>query len=447
MSTPRIDMLQGSLWNKILAFSLPLILTGIFVQLFNAADTLILGRFDSAAAMAAVGNNTPLVGLIVYLFLGLSLGANVLIAQALGAGNLRAASRTVHTAIVLAFATGIAVALLGQFVTVPVMDWLGVPPDVLPLTTIYFRLFLLGMPFLCLYNFISAILRSRGDTRTPFYALFEASLLNILLDLLFVAVFGWGTAGAAIATDLSLLVCAAKLLRALLRESGILRLDPRLLRACFSPAVLRRILAIGLPSALQGMMFDIANLVLQAAINSLGEKVMAASAAAFTVEIILYYGVFALNQTCTTFIGQNYGARNLQRCRRIGALCLAFAVGVALFNGAFALLTMHTIFSHISSDPEVVLLAETRIECVVAFSFLCAIGDTLSAALRGYGSSVIPAVIAFFTICGSRLAWVFLFFPAHHTFRDLLLCYPLSWVLAAAFLGIYYRTYLRHLRA
>ena len=253
MSTPRIDMLQGSLWNKILAFSLPLILTGIFEQLFNAADTLILGRFASAAAMAAVGNNTPLVGLIVYLFLGLSLGANVLIAQALGAGNLRAASRTVHTAIVLAFATGIAVALLGQFVTVPVMDWLGVPPDVLPLTTIYFRLFLLGMPFLCLYNFISAILRSRGDTRTPFYALFEASLLNILLDLLFVAVFGWGTAGAAIATDLSLLVCAAKLLRALLRESGILRLDPRLLRACFSPAVLRRILAIGLPSALQGM--------------------------------------------------------------------------------------------------------------------------------------------------------------------------------------------------
>lgn len=446
MSAREIDMLHGTLWNKIIVFAIPLVLTGIFEQLFNAADTLILGRYDSAAAMAAVGNNTPLVGLIIYLFLGLSLGANVLIAQALGAGRLRDASRTVHAAILLALFTGLAVAALGECAAAPVMDWLGVPEEVLPLALTYFRILLLGMPFLCLYNFIAAILRSRGDTRTPFRALFLASLLNILLDLLFIPILGWGAAGAALATDLAFLGCAAHLLRSLLHQAGVLRLEPRLLRVSCRLAILRRICAIGLPAAAQGMMFDIANLVLQAAINSLGEKVMAASAAAFTIEILLYYGVFSLNQTCTTFVGQNYGARNLSRCRRAAALCLAFAVIIALLNGIFALLTMHAIFSYFTSDPEVIRLAETRIEYVVAFSFLCAIGDTLSAALRGYGNSIGPAVIAFFAICGSRLAWVFLIFPSYRTFANLLLCYPLSWILAAVLLGIYYRTFMRHLR-
>lgn len=447
MTSKEIDMLHGSLWDKIIIFAVPLVLTGIFEQCFNAADTLILGRFDSAAAMAAVGNNTPLVGLIVYLFLGLSLGANVIISQALGARRLLEASRTVHTAFLLSLFTGAAVAILGQLIVAPVMQWLGVPEEVAPLSAVYLRLFLLGMPFLCLYNFISAILRSHGDTRTPFSALFLASLLNIGLDLLFVAVFGWGPAGAALATDLSFMLCAARLVKQLLHQSGVLRLDPALLRVSFRLSLLWRICAIGLPAAFQGMMFDIANLVLQAAINSLGEKVMAASAAAFTIEILLYYGVFALNQTCTTFVGQNYGAHQLARCRRIFRLCLFFTVAVAMGNGLFAYLSMDTIFGLFTSDPEVVQLAEVRILYVVVPSFLCSIGDTFSAALRGYGQSLMPAVISFFAICGTRLLWVFLVFPSHRTFPSLLLCYTLSWIFSDILLALYYRFYLRHLRA
>ena len=437
-------MLEGSLWDKIIVFALPIALTGILEQMFNAADVAVLGRFVGTEAMAAVGNNVPIVGLIVTLFLGLSLGANVVIAQYIGARRLKEASRAVHTSLALSLLAGIGVTLLGELFAAPLLSLLDVPDAVMPLAELYLRVFLMGMPFMSVYNFASAILRSHGDTGTPLIALLAASALNVVLDLGFVLVLGLGADGVAWGTVLSYLVAASLLIRALRREEGVLRLDFRLLRVRRHHA--KRIFVIGMPAAVQGMVFCFANLVIQAALNSLGAEVMAASAAAFTIEINMYCVIAAFQQACTTFVSQNYGAGNLPRCREVTRWSLRLNIVAMLVLGAIILLFMRPLLRIFNGDPAVVEIGVIRIIYVVVPEIFSVFIDIFSGSMRGYGYSLMPALVTLVCICGVRLSWVWLVFPHHPTFETLMIIYPISWMVTSLFLYLLYRFYLKHLK-
>ena len=437
-------MLEGSLWDKIVVFALPIALTGILEQMFNAADVAVLGRFVGTEAMAAVGNNVPIVGLIVTLFLGLSLGANVVIAQYIGARRLKEASRAVHTSLALSILAGIGVTLLGELFAAPLLSLLDVPDAVMPLAELYLRVFLLGMPFMSVYNFASAILRSHGDTGTPLIALLAASALNVVLDLGFVLVLGLSADGVAWGTVLSYLVAASLLIRALRREEGVLRLDFRLLRVRRHHA--KRIFVIGMPAAVQGMVFCFANLVIQAALNSLGAEVMAASAAAFTIEINMYCVIAAFQQACTTFVSQNYGAGNLPRCREVTRWSLRLNIVAMLVLGAIILLFMRPLLRIFNGDPAVVEFGVVRIIYVVVPEIFSVFIDIFSGSMRGYGYSLMPALVTLVCICGVRLSWVWLVFPHHPTFETLMIIYPISWMVTSLFLYLLYRFYLKHLK-
>ena len=437
-------MLEGSLWDKIIVFALPIALTGILEQMFNAADVAVLGRFVGTEAMAAVGNNVPIVGLIVTLFLGLSLGANVVIVQYIGARHLKEASRAVHTALALSILAGIGVALLGELFAAPLLSLLDVPDAVMPLAELYLRVFLMGMPFMSVYNFASAILRSHGDTGTPLIALLAASALNVVLDLGFVLVLGLGADGVAWGTVLSYLVAASLLIRALRREEGVLRLDFRLLRVRRHHA--KRIFVIGMPAAVQGMVFCFANLVIQAALNSLGAEVMAASAAAFTIEINMYCVIAAFQQACTTFVSQNYGAGNLPRCREVTRWSLRLNIIAMLVLGALILLFMRSLLRIFNGDPAVVEIGVIRIVYVVVPEIFAVFIDIFSGSMRGYGYSLMPAVVTLVCICGVRLSWVWLVFPHCPTFETLMVIYPISWAVTSLCIYFLYRFYLKHLK-
>ena len=311
-------MLHGPIWNKLPRFALPVAATAILEQLFNASDVAIVGNFTAAsertAAVAAVGANSAIIGLVVNLFIGIALGANVVIANAIGAGRPQEVQKAVHTSVLVSVLGGVLVALVGQLVAAPLLSLLNVPADVLPLALLYLRIYLAGMPVILLYNFQAAIFRSVGETKIPLMALATSGVLNVLLNLFFVAVLHRSVDGVAIATVISNAVSALLLFRRLCRTDREIRLDPRQLR--IDGAVLRRILRIGLPAGVQSAVFALSNIVVQAAINSLGTVVMAASSAAFNIEIITYDILNSFSQACTTFVGQNYGGRQIDRCKR-----------------------------------------------------------------------------------------------------------------------------------
>ncbi|MDY6267339.1 MAG: MATE family efflux transporter [Selenomonadaceae bacterium] len=444
MSTRSVNMLSGPLYRELLAFSMPIAVTAILEQLFNAADTMVLGRFEGTAAMAAVGNNVTIISLIVALLLGISLGANVVIAQYIGARRLKEATRTIHTTLLFSLLLGIVIAVGGQPLVSWSLDALAVPPAVQEPAAVYLRIFLAGMPFLSLYNFAAAILRSRGDAQTPLYALIIASVLNIVLDLAFVLIFDWGTAGVAIATVLSYLVCALHLIRHMLRTYGILHLEIGLLRIHVGELV--KCLRIGLPAALQGMVFCIANLVIQNAINSLGPEVMAASAAAFTIEINMYCFVTGFQQACTTFVGQNYGARQLARCQEVVRDCFILTAVTMILLAVLIYIFMRPMLGFFSTNPVVIENAITRIEYVVLPEFICTGFDISSSALRGYGVSLAPAIATLISVCGVRLIGVWWYFPMHPTFANLMVLFPISWIVADVLIISLYRMHLKHLR-
>ncbi|MDO4936405.1 MAG: MATE family efflux transporter, partial [Sutterellaceae bacterium] len=315
MAKKDMDLLNGTLWDKIVLFAVPLAFTGVLQQLFNAADVAVLGHFVSSEAMAAVGNNVPIIGLIISLCIGLALGANVVVARFLGMKDEEKANKAVHTAFALAVVFGVAATLFGQLATGWILGLMDVPESVLAPAETYLRIFLLGMPFIAVYNFLGAVYRSKGDTRTPLWALCAATVFNIAGNLFFVLVVDWGVAGVALATALANGVAALILFVCLIRMPGVLHLDVKRLFVV-EKDTLRMMVRIGWPAGLQGMVFSLSNLVIQSAINSLGPEVMAGSVAAFTVEINVYCFINAFGLATTTFVSQNYGAGNLARCRR-----------------------------------------------------------------------------------------------------------------------------------
>ena len=444
MNTRDIDMLHGSLWDKIILFALPLALTGVMQQLLNAADVVTLGKFVGKHAMAAVGNNISMVGLIVSLLMGLSLGANVVIAQNIGAKRLDRAYSAVSTSFVLATTAGFFFCALGEFLVAPIFYLLEVPSSVVAMAETYLRIFLLGLPAMSLYNFQAAIFRSKGDTRTPLIALAIASGVNIVLNLLFVLQFSWGIAGVAAATVLANVVSAIILFRALLKAEGVIKLNFNALHV--DKEELFEIVRIGLPAGVQGMVFSLSNLLIQAAINSLGADAMAASAAAFTIEINVFCVVNGFGQAATTFVGQNYGAGNLLRCKRVTWLSMGLSA-IFMQTLCFVILFFaEEVLSVFNRDPEVIRLGVIRLWYIVAPELVNVLMEGLSGALRGYGISLTPAVITLVCVCGVRVAWIFTAFANIPTYATLMAVYPISWFVTTFVLVAAYFYHMRHLK-
>ena len=422
-----IDILNGSMWDKILRYALPVAATGILGQLFNASDIAIVGNFaqgDTVAAVAAVGANGPVIGLLLNIFIGIALGANVVIANAIGRGDSNTVSRAVHTSIVAAVIGGIIVGALGQVVAEPVLSMLQVPEDVFPLALKYMRIYLLGLPVIFLYNFEAAIFRSAGDTKTPLIALALSGVLNVILNLFFVIVLNKTVDGVAIATVLANVVSSVVLLRRLLRSELFIHVEFKNLRIDWK--ILWRILKIGVPAGIQGAVFSLSNIVVQSAINSLGKVTMAASSAAFNVEVMAYYILNSFGQACTTFVGQNYGAGQIDRCRKALKLCLIESVIATACAVCIALLSGKYLIALFNNDPEVIRLGMVRMKFIFMSYIFSTIYDCMSGYMRGFGISLTPALLTIFGVCGTRIIWIYMVFPMSQTFETIMQVYPIS---------------------
>ena len=428
MASKKINMLEGSLWDKIIVFALPLAFTGMLQQLYNAADVAVLGRFVSDLAVAAVGNNVPVIGLIISFCMGLALGVNVVVARALGMKNDRKANEAVRTSFLTAVVFGVIALIIGQCFASSAMDWLDVPTEVRDHALIYLRVYLLGMPFIAVYNFLAAVFRSQGDTQTPLWALLIASLFNIVGNLFAVLVLDWGIAGVALATALANLLSAVILFVRLTHLDGPLKLNvSELLKV--DAASLKSIVRIGLPAGVQGAVYSLSNLVIQSAINSLGPAAMAGSVAAFTIEINVYCFINAFALAATTFVSQNYGARNLERCYRVMWVTLGLNMLMTIVMTGIVLLFSRELLGIFTNSEEVIALGMIRILWVVLPQPLSVVMDTLSGCMRGYGYSMPPAMVTLVVVCSVRLIWVYTAFPLAPTYETLMMVYPLSWVI------------------
>lgn len=434
-SNTNIDILHGSLWRDIPLFALPVAITGILEQLSNLIDTLMIGHFSpdgGTLGMAAVGSTTPIATLLIMLFVGLSLGANVTIAHAVGAGDHERANRCAHTAVVLAL-LGVVVTILMELASRPVLQCLSVPPEIFNDALIYLRVYLLGIPAILLFNFEAAVFRSVGVTRMPFAALAISAALNVVLDGIFVAFLGWGAAGVALATVLCYIVSSGFLFTRLLKADEAIRIDPRRLR--IDRESVTKIVRIGLPAGIQGSFFSLANILIQTCINSLGAQVVAASSAALALEFVCYSLLNSFSQACTTFVGQNNGAKNLERCRQTLKVCLAEDAIVAIAMILLVVWQGRTLLSVFSSDAQVIDIAYVRICTIFPAYVFSMIYENMSGYLRGFGISVLPSALTAIGVCGARCLWVLVVFPASPTFSTVMLAYPVSLGLTAVLIA------------
>ncbi len=432
-----IDMLNGSMWDKILLYALPVAATGILGQLFNASDVAIVGNFastDRVAAVAAVGANGPVIGLVLNLFIGIALGANVVIANAIGRGDRETVSRAVHTSVVASVLGGFIVMLIGQLLARPVLMMLNVPDDVFPLAMTYMRIYLLGLPVIFLYNFESAIFRSAGDTKTPLIALALSGILNVILNIFFVTVLDMTVDGVAIATVIANLVSSIILGRKLLKSKLSVHIELNELRIDWK--ILWRILKIGLPAGIQSAVFSLSNIIISSAINSLGKVTMAASSAAFNVEIMAYYILNSFGQACTTFVGQNYGAAQIDRCRKTLKLCIIEGIIITGTTMLIMLLTGKYLIGLFNNDPEVIEIGFTRLKIVYTSYIFSLLYEVMSSYMRGYGISLVPAILTMLGVCGIRIAWIYTVFPMSRTFATIMTVYPISLAATAVLIFI-----------
>lgn len=438
-----IDMLNGSIADKIVKFALPLAITGLLQQFFNAMDVAVVGKYavDSENAMAAVGCNAPVVGLMVNLFVGISLGANVVISRFIGQQNEKGIRSAVHTSILVSLICGVFMTLIGTYFSKDLLMLLKVPENVLPMALKYIRIYLLGMPVILLYNFEAAIFRSNGDTKSPLICLSIAGITNICLNLLFVRGFHMAAEGVAIATVVSNLISSLLLFFKLIFSKTEISISFKEFK--IDSKILLTILKIGVPAGVQGMVFSISNLCVQSAINELGSDIMAASSAAFNIEIFAYYIINAYGQACTTFIGQNYGAGKMERCKKVIRADLLQSIGVTIVMTAVILLAARPLVRLFTNNPAIIEPARERIFFIVGFELVNVFMEIYSGAMRGFGFSLSPAIITLIGVCGIRIYWVFEYFPAHKNFTSLLMCYPISWILTAIGLVLCYYLYVK----
>jgi putative MATE family efflux protein len=438
-----VDMIHGPLGSKIIHMAIPLALTGIIQQLFNSADIAMIGQFVGKDAMAAVGSNAPILTTLVSLFVGVSLGTNVVIASFIGQHHEEKVSAAVHTSIVTSFLCGIIIMILGELATVPMLNWLGVPPEIMDMAVLYLRVLFLSMPFDMLYNFQSSIFRAIGDTRTPLMALVLAGVIKVTFNLVALLVFKSGVAGVAVGSIISFMISSGILLHVLRHTDSIIHVETSKLR--IDMPVLRRMLVIGVPAGIQGMVFSLSNLCIQSAINSLGAEIMATSAAAYNIEILVYFICFSLAQVDTTVFGQNYGAGFIDRCRMATRLCFGESMLISFSLAFLSVFFAEDLLSIFTSDPTVIHYGAIRLTYVTGFEFLNSMLDIFAGSMRGFGNSLIPALVTLVCVCGSRITWVYTVFPIYPSLQVLMYCYPISWALTSIFLAAAYFYYVHTL--
>ena len=428
-------MTRGAIFPKLVKFSLPLILSSVLQLLFNAADIVVVGRYAGENSLAAVGSTSSLVNLLVGLFLGLGIGCNVLAANYIGAGKKHALNRTVHTSILLGLIGGILLTFVGVCFSRQMLILMSTPRDVLSLATLYLKVFFGGITASVVYNFGAALLRAKGDTKRPLYILLIAGLLNVILNLIFVIVFKMDVAGVAFATVLSQLFAASCVIYILFHEEEAFRLDLKKLR--LDRAIFIRIVRIGLPAGLQGMLFSFSNMLIQSSVNSFGAVMVAGNSAAQSVEGFVYISMNSFAQAILTFAGQNMGAHRLDRIKRLVVISEFLVIAIGLSLGLTSLFFGRKILSIYSENPDVIEAGMLRLTVILATYFTCGMMDSMASAIRGVGHSIMPMVITLIGACGFRIIYLFTFFriPRFHTFQSIFYSYPLSWILTFAFLS------------
>lgn len=425
-----MDMCNGPIFGKLLVFALPLMLSGILQLLFNAADIVVVGKFSGSHALAAVGSTGALINLFVNVFIGFSIGTNVLVAQYFGARDEKNVHETVHTSILLGIVGGFILIVAGMVFAKPMLEWMDTPEDVLSHAVLYMRIYFIGMPAMLVYNFGAAILRAIGDTRRPLYYLLSAGVINVILNLFFVIVLDMGVAGVATATVISQIVSAILIVRCLMHSDGIYRLDLHELKIYKRKMV--HIAKIGLPAGVQGAVFSLSNVLIQSSVNSFGSIAMAGNTAAGNIEGFVYTSMNAVYQTALSFTSQNVGGERQDRIPKIVFQCLAIVTVVGAVLGNLAYQCGPFLLNIYSSDPEVIQYGMSRMQIICQWYFLCGIMDVAVGILRGMGYSVLPMLVSLAGACGLRVLWIFTVFVWKHSLFVLYLSYPITWTITLA---------------
>lgn len=430
LSSYEIDMTSGPMLPGIFRFAIPLALSGMLQLAFNAADVIVVGKFAGSTALAAVGSTGALINLIINLFVGLSTGVNVLVANYRGAGRLEDVRKTVHTAMSVAFAGGILLVFIGIILARPMLELMDSPDTVIGQATLYMQIYFVGMPAFMVYNFGASVLRAVGDTKRPLIFLSIAGVINVVLNMIFVIFFHMGVAGVAIATVTSQVVSAVLIVRCMILSDGIYKLDLHNLR--IDSRKFTRMLRIGLPAGLQGSLFSISNVLIQSSVNSFGDLVMAGNAAAGNLEGFVYTAMNSLYQANLSYTSQNYGALKYKRIDRSLLLCLGVVTLIGGLLGNIVYLLGPHLLSLYDSDPAVIQYGMNRLAVIATTYFLCGIMEVASGSIRGLGYAIIPMVVSLSGACIMRIVWIYTVFAMVPTQFVLYLSYPISWVLTFA---------------
>lgn len=423
----RMDMTEGPLTTKIIKFTIPVMLTGILQLLFNTADVIVVGRFTGKTALAAVGSTGSLINLLVSLFMGLSIGTNVLVARYQGAKDDKAVSETVHTSIALGIVGGLILLIIGVVATRPLLEMMATPEDVIDQSTLYMRILFFGMPLNLILNFGAAILRAIGDTKRPLYYLTIAGVINLFLNIFLVTVFSLGVAGVAIATVISEGVSCGLILLCLKHETGAIRLYFN--RIKINPSKCIDIMKIGLPAGLQGCIFSISNVLIQSSVNSFGSTVMAGNTAASNIEGFVYVSMNSLHQTCISFTSQNFGAGKFKRIKKVLINCLVIVAITGLVLGNSAYFFGKYLLSAYNNETEVISYGLIRLSIISTMYFLCGLMDVMVGAMRGIGYSILPMIVSLVGACGLRIVWIYTVFAKFRTLDILFISYPVTWTI------------------
>lgn len=425
-----IDMCHGPLFRKMLKFAVPLMFSSILQLLFNAVDIVVVGRFVGHSALAAVGSTSSLINLLVNVFIGLSIGTNVLTARYFGAGNEDEVHDVVHTSIMVGLVSGAILVVIGVCFSGIFLSWMGTPNDVLDQATLYMRIYFVGMPVMMVYNFCAAVLRAVGDTKRPLYFLFAAGIINAGLNMIFIIVFHMGVEGVAIATVISQCVSAMLILQCLMKEKGACHFSFKDLS--INKRIFKRMLQIGLPAGLQGAVFSVSNVLIQSSVNSFGSIAMAGNTAASNLENFVYVSMNAMHQTAVSFTSQNYGGGQYHRIGKILTLCLAMVTTIGIVMGGGCYLLSKPLLHIYSTDLEVIQYGVVRLGFVCLPYFLCGIMDVMVGSLRGLGYSVMPMLVSLTGACGLRVLWIYTIFQRYRTLPTLYVSYPVTWIVTAS---------------
>lgn len=422
-----IDMCNGSILDKLVSFSIPLMLSGILQLLFNAVDIIVVGQFTGNEALAAVGSTTALINVFVNLFIGISLGASVLAAKFYATGQEKEMSETVHTSITLALISGIAMGIIGVIAAKGALELMDTPDNVLNLSTLYMRIYFMGMPFFMLYNYGAAILRAVGDTKRPLLFLIISGATNVVLNLLLVIQFHLGVAGVAIATVISQCISCILVLRCLYLSDGSYQL--RFNKLGMKTRYVKQIFQIGIPAGIQSTIINFSNVLLQSSVNSFGSVAMAGYTAANNILGFLYVSVNSITQACMSFTSQNYGVRKFKRMDKVLLECLGLTVMVALVLGGGSYLFGAELMHIYTKSTKVIECGVDIMLYTTVTYFLCGIMDLLPGALRGMGHSTVPMILSVIGTVGTRIVWIYVIFPCHRSLDFLFISYPVSWLL------------------